>query len=100
MTISTEQRKHFRTLGHNLKPVVTIAGNGLSEGVLEELNRALNDHELVKIKLAITDRELRKQVVTDMCQQAPCELIQEIGKIALIFRKAEKPNPKLSNLTR
>ncbi len=100
MKITTEQRKHFRTLGHNLKPVVTIAGNGLSESVLEEINRALNDHELLKVKLAIADRDVRKQVITELCTQAPCLLIQEIGKIALIFRKADKPNLKLSNLTR
>ncbi len=100
MKITPEQRKHFRTIGHGLKPVVTVAGNGLTEAVLQEIDRALNDHELLKVKLAIADRELRKQVAAELCQQSKCELIQEIGKIALIFRKAEKPNIKLSNLSR
>ena len=45
--------KQLRAIGHKLKPVVTIAGNGLSEGVITELDRALQDHELIKIKLAV-----------------------------------------------
>lgn len=99
MTLSADLKKQYRSLGHNLKPVVTIAGNGLSENVMSELNRALEDHELIKIKLVVADRELRKQVVEEICQQARCEIVQEIGKVALIFRAARKRNAKLSNLS-
>lgn len=98
MTLSTETKKHFRTIGHGLNPVVTIAGNGLSEGVLAELDRALEDHELIKVKLAIADRDERNQTVADICTQTRAELIQEIGKVALIFRAAKKPNVKKSNV--
>lgn len=98
MPLSTERKKQYRTLGHNLKPVVTVASNGLSESVQDELNRALNDHELIKVKLAITDRDVRKAVIKEICQAARAELVQEIGKIALVFREAKRPNPKLSNI--
>src|SRR5690554_7623982 len=60
MPISSDRKKEFRTLGHKLNPIVTIAGNGLSESVLAELNRALDDHELIKVKLALVEREARK----------------------------------------
>ena len=53
MPLSTALKKQYRTIGHNLNPIVTIAGNGLSEPVLAELDRALDDHELIKVKLAI-----------------------------------------------
>lgn len=98
MSLTTERKKQYRTLGHNLKPIVTIAGNGLSEGVQDELNRALDDHELIKVKLAITDRDLRKALIVELCQVTRAELVQEIGKIALIFREAKRPNIKLSNI--
>ena len=51
MTSSNADKKHLRRLGHNLKPVVTVAGNGLTENVTNEIERALTDHELIKIKL-------------------------------------------------
>jgi len=98
MSLTTERKKQYRTLGHNLKPIVTIAGKGLSEGVQEELNRALDDHELIKVKLAITDRDVRKALIGELCRVTRAELVQEIGKIALIFREAKRPNVKLSNI--
>lgn len=98
MPVSAERRKQFRQIGHNLKPVVMVAEKGLSEGVLEEVNRALEDHELIKVKIAINDRESRKNAIEALCQKTRAEIIQEIGKIALIFRAAREPNPKLSNI--
>jgi RNA-binding protein len=59
---ASQDIRQLRAIAHKLKPVVTIAGNGLSEGVLAELERALNDHELIKIKLAVGSREARSQV--------------------------------------
>ena len=47
MTTSSADKKYLRSLGHPLKPVVTVAGNGLTESVVTEINRALNDHELI-----------------------------------------------------
>lgn len=98
MPLSPDRKKQYRSLGHNLNPVVTVAGNGLSETVIEELNRALDDHELIKVKLVIADRDLRKQVIAEMAKKCRAEIVQEIGKVALIFREAKKPNLKLSNV--
>ena len=88
----------MRSIGHNLNPVVTIAGNGLSEAVVEELNRALDDHELIKVKIAIGERDIRAQAIDDMVKATGSELIQKIGKTALIVRRNPKAHPKLSNL--
>ncbi|WP_410961553.1 YhbY family RNA-binding protein, partial [Salmonella sp. SAL4457] len=52
MALTQEQKKQFKSIGHHLKPVLIVAENGLTEGVLAELERALNDHELIKVKLA------------------------------------------------
>jgi len=100
MPISTDRKKQFRTIGHKLNPIVTIAGNGLSENVRIELNRALDDHELIKIKLAIAEREDRKEAVAELIALPNVELIQEIGKVVLLYRANKKANPKLSNLHR
>jgi RNA-binding protein len=94
-----EQKKQFRTIGHTLEPVVTVAGKGLSDSVLAEVNRALDDHELVKVRFAVGDRAVKKQLIDELCEKTGASLIQTIGHIALVFRKAAK-QPRRSNLAR
>ena len=98
MTLSLNEKKRFRTIGHNLKPVVIVAGNGLSDSVVAEVSRALEDHELIKVKLALEDREDRSAIVAELCDLCGAELIQTIGKMALLFRKSIKPKLKTSNI--
>ncbi len=100
MSLTATQKKQYRTIGHNLNPVVTVAGNGLTEGVQLEIDRALEDHELIKVKVSVGDRDIKKALIVELCGQLQAELVQEIGNIALIYRSAIKPDPKLSNLLR
>lgn len=65
-----------------------------------ELDRALEDHELVKVKINVLDREDRNMVVDLLCESGRATVIQMIGKMALLYRPAKKANPKLSNLLR
>ena len=99
-TLDAATKKHYRTIGHNLNPIVTVSDNGLSEGVWAELERALEDHELIKIKLNYSDPKARKDISAEICEKTKSLLVQNIGKVALIYRPAKKPNPKLSNLLR
>jgi RNA-binding protein len=100
MPINPERKKQFRTIGHKLNPIVTIAGNGLSAGVMAELNRALDDHELIKVKLALAERDERKEIVAQLVTLPNVELIQEIGKVVILYRHNKRANPKLSNVQR
>lgn len=100
MSLSQAQKKAFRSIGHHLDPVVTVSENGLSEGVMAELDRALSDHELVKVKLAVNDRETRRQAIDELAQDARADIVQTIGKMALLYRHNPKANPKLSNIKR
>ena len=98
--LNQKDKKRFRAIGHHLIPIVTIAGNGLSEGVFSELTRAINDHELIKIKVLTGDRDERKTTIADIQKKLDVDIIQTIGKVALIYRAAKKPDPALSNLLR
>ncbi len=80
------QKKHLRALAHHLKPLVIVAGKGLSESVVAEIERALNDHELIKVKLR-GDREARQAWAADIARQCGAELIQVIGQVACYYRK-------------
>jgi RNA-binding protein len=95
-----QDMRQLRAIGHKLKPVVTVAGKGLNEGVLAELERALSDHEIIKIKLAVGSREARTDVTEQICEQLGAEMVQRIGNVVVILRRSKKPDPRLSNLIR
>ncbi|MDO4222789.1 MAG: ribosome assembly RNA-binding protein YhbY [Acinetobacter sp.] len=98
--LSNVENKKLRAIGHALNPVVMLGVNGLSERVIEETLRALNDHELIKVKIAGEDRELRQQLIEELAQATQAEIVQKIGKVVLLYRKAEQQNAQLSNLVR
>ncbi len=100
MSLNATRKKAFRTIGHGLKPVVTVADKGLTEGVVSETLRALNDHELIKVKFAVGEREVKQQLIVSLCEQTEAELVQTIGNIALIYKPTKERNELLSNLTR
>ena len=100
MSSSSITKKTLRAIGHRLKPVVTIAQNGASETVRQEIDRALNDHELIKVKLQGIDRTQKAAVIDELTSSLNAECVQRIGHIILLYRAAAKPNPKLSNLQR
>ena len=90
--------KQLRAIGHRLKPVVTIAGKGLTEGVINELDRALTDHELIKVKLAVGSREARAEMARQISAQTGAEIVQSIGNVIVLLRRSPTPDPRLSNL--
>lgn len=97
---SKAELKQLRALAHQLNPVVTVGGQGLTPAVMAELDRALNDHELIKIKLAVGDREQRDAVLKALYSEAGAALIQQIGHTATLLRRVAKPDPRKSNLLR
>jgi RNA-binding protein len=100
MNLDNDTRKLLRRIGHALTPVVTLGDKGLSENVAAELERALADHELVKIRITGSDRERRRALAREVLAATGAEQVQAIGHVVLLYRKAEKPDPRLSNLLR
>lgn len=95
-----QDTRQLRAIGHKLKPVVTVAGNGLSESVFAEIDRALNQHELIKIKLAVGGKDAKAAVSEEICKRAGAEVVQSIGNMILVLRRTAEPDPRLSNLIR
>ena len=92
MSLSKNQIKFLRSKCHDLKPVVMLGQKGLTEAVLNELETALDHHELIKIKLSMDDRDARKQVIDEICKHCHADQIQSIGKTVSIYRpNKEKP---------
>ena len=96
MSLTENQKRQLRKLGHTLKPVVMIGGNGLTDNVNNEIDLSLDHHELIKIKVSVGDRDARDEMISSLCNTNKAELVQRIGNIALVFRRnPQKPKVHL-----
>ena len=89
ISVKTELRKFLRAKAHSLKPVVITGQHGITPAVLNEINLALDHHELIKVRVNAGQREERQAMITQICTETTAELIQAIGHIVTLYRKAK-----------
>lgn len=91
-TLNEKQKHYLRSLGHKLKPVVIIGGNGYTEAVRAELESSIQRHELMKVRVSVGECGARDSAITQLCSDIGAMLVQRIGNIALIYRRnSHKP---------
>jgi RNA-binding protein len=88
MTLTEKQKKHLRRLGHPLSPIVMLGNAGLTPGVVKEMDRALTDHELVKVSARVGERSARDAALNDLAQQTSSEIVQRIGNVGVFYRRS------------
>ncbi len=90
-TLSGKQLQQLKALAHHLEPLVFVGKNGLTENVVDEIERALNDHELIKLKFKDFKDE-KKALSKKIAQTTRCLQVALVGNIATFYR--EQPDPK------
>ena len=89
--LSERQRKHLRALAHALQPVVRLGSAGLTAAVTAEADRALADHELIKVKGPGGDRERRDELFAGLARDTGSTLVHRIGNVAVLYRPRKDP---------
>ncbi len=90
--LSNAQKRYLRGLAHDLKPVILVGAKGVTPGLVAELELALEQHELIKAKVAAEDRESRDALIDAMTSQSGAELVNRIGHTAVLYRRSkDKP---------
>jgi len=95
MPLSKKQRTALKALVHHLNPVVLVGQNGLTEAVIKEIGVALNDHELIKVRISGAERDEKQQMIEEIAAQTGSELVHTIGHTASFFRR----HPKNAKIT-
>lgn len=85
--LSPARRRELRAAAHHLNPVVSVAGNGLTPTVLGEIDRSLQAHELIKIKVHGTERTDRDALMQAICAELDAAAVQHIGTILVVWRE-------------
>ncbi len=90
MPLTTKQKSYLRSLAHHREVIVTVGNAGLTDPVLSELEIALARHELLKVRLPAIHRTERASLAEKIATALHAELVQEIGRVGVFYRRAEK----------
>jgi len=95
MILTGNQRRHLRALGHHLSPIVQVGHQGVTDGVVAALAQALQDHELVKVRLAQAVED-RPEAAEALATKTDSTCVQVLGRTLLVYRpRPEKPTIEL-----
>ncbi len=84
--LTGSQKRKLKSIAHHLKPVVHIGKKGLTESLFSAIDKALKDHELIKIKF-IDLKEKKEEISHTIYDKTGGELVSIIGNIAVFFRQ-------------
>ncbi|HEU0202364.1 MAG TPA: ribosome assembly RNA-binding protein YhbY [Burkholderiaceae bacterium] len=86
-------RLQLKARAHALDPVVLLGAHGLTEAVIKEVDRALNAHELIKVRVPDDDRAARETVFAELADRLAAARVQMIGKLLVLFRPRPEEAP-------
>ena len=105
LVLDRNARLLLQAKAHHLDPVVLLGGNGLTEAVIKEVDRALTAHGLIKVKVPSDDREERTAIFEELADKLGAAKITQIGKLLVLFRpipekEETEETPRLRKLLR
>ena len=92
-----QQRSYLSKQAQELNPIVYIGKNGLREGVISSLDKALSDHELVKVRF-IDFKDDRKEISHALEEATDSILVRVIGNVGIFYRPAKNPEERKYSL--
>jgi putative YhbY family RNA-binding protein len=99
LTLAKDFRVALKGQAHTLDPVVLLGAAGLTNAVVAEVDRALNAHSLIKVRVPLDDRSGREAIFADLADRLGAARVQAIGKLIVLYRppppeeKAVDPAP-------
>lgn len=86
LKLAKDEKIALRAQAHHLDPVVLLGSSGLTEAVIKEVDRALNSHGLIKVRVPTDDREERVTIYETLADKLGAAKIQLIGKLLVLYR--------------
>ena len=90
LILERNERLRLRADAHHLNPVVLIGEKGMTPAVMKEIERAHDDHGLVKVHVAGDDREEREEIYHTVADELSAARIQAIGKMLVFYRPQDE----------
>lgn len=92
--MTSKQRAYLRSLSNRIEPIFQIGKSGVTEVLVEELNKALEARELIKINILETAPDSKKDIAEEIALKTDSVLVQILGNKVTLY-KSRKKDPKI-----
>ena len=85
--LTGKQKRHLRALGHHLQPLVQLGKSGVTDGFVSALDVALEQHELVKVRVGTECPIGAKEAAKEVAPHLRAAVAQTLGRTFLVYRR-------------
>lgn len=85
-SLTARERAALKARAHPLEPLIRIGHAGVTDAAVAAIDRALDAHELIKVKLGEGEREDRDRMRTTICARTGSALVQGVGRVIVLWR--------------
>lgn len=87
MSLSSIAKKALKAKAHHLDPVILVGQKGITPNLIQEIEIALEHHELIKIKIQQGSQEVCQDFATQIANTTHADFIAKIGRVLVFYRK-------------
>jgi len=91
--LTSRQRKYLRGLAHDLEPVVHVGKGGASDELVRQVGRALDAHELIKVRF-VAGKSEKAALVDELVARTGAAAAGTVGHVAFLFRQQAAPEKR------
>lgn len=88
--ITSKQRAYLRKEAHTLEPIFQIGKDGVTDALIDGLDKALEKREILKVHILETALIDTKETCNSLAERLGAEPVQAIGNKFILYRRAEE----------
>jgi putative RNA-binding protein, YhbY family len=93
--LNNKQKKYLKKEAHSLKAIYQIGKDGISANLLLGLSEALENHELMKVKILESCPTNKYELAIEISANCKCEIVEIIGGTIILYKSSKKRVYKL-----
>ncbi len=88
--LNGKRRSYLRGKANRLDPIIHIGKDGINQGLIDQLDEALENHELIKGRILNNSLEETRDAANELAESSGAEVVQVIGNVFVLFRRNEE----------
>jgi len=86
--LTAADRKYLRQRAHPLKAIVQVGNAGVTDGLIQAVDHALEEHELIKVRF-VEHKASKKALSEQIAERTSSEIAGMVGHVSILYRQAE-----------